>query len=575
MVFYLIIKFMLKSLSIKNFAIIENVEVNFSEGFNVITGETGSGKSILIDALLLLLGERASLDIIRQPANKAILEAIFEMENNLQIKEIFEENEIDFAEEIIIRREISAKGSRNFINDCSVSLNILKSIGNLLIDFHGQHDNQILLNSSQHIEILDLFGDYNKIIANYKQGYAELSATISQLQNLIKKEKDLKQNLKFLKLQFDEINKVNPFENEDEIIENELNIIENSELLHNLTDEIYENLYNSDSSVFNALANIYKPLNQLNEIDPSFANYLEELNSAITIVREIASFSKTYNDKIDFSPEKIEELRTRIFALNSLKKKYGTLDEIIKLKEKLSIELNSIENFDYEIEQLHKKINTQKNDLKIIAVELSELRKNKAKELSDEIKKHLMNLGINYPNFYANFSLKETGDNSLKQIEINNQKTEFGNDGIDNVEFYFSANQGESPKQLSLVASGGEISRLMLTLKTILADKTDFPTLIFDEIDTGISGRIAQKTGIAMKNLATNYQIIAITHLPQIAALANWNIVVNKIEQDGKTFANAKSLSQDEKLIEIAKMLSGELISDNAIESAKELINFI
>ncbi len=565
---------MLKFLSIKNFAIIENVEIDFSAGFNVITGETGSGKSILIDALLLLLGERASLDIIRPPASKAVLEASFETNNNEKIKEILDENEIEFFDEILIRREISAKGSRNFINDSAVSLNVLKNIGNMLIDFHGQHDNQILLNPEKHIELLDLFGSYDDITKDYKQVYSELNTTISQLQNLIKKEKELKQNLKFLKFQFDEIMKVNPIENEDELIENELNIIENSELLHNSTAEIYENLYNSDNSAFNLLANIQKSLGNLNEIDNSFSGYVEELKSAITVVKEIASFAKTYNDKIDFSPERIDELRNRIFLINTLKKKYGSIQEILALKSKLTIELDSIENFDYEIEQLNVKINQLKKELKIIALNLSNVRKEKAIILSEQIKKLLMNLGINYPNFYADFKFNEVNENSLKVIEIDGRKTEFASNGIDTVEFYFSANQGESPKPLSLVASGGEISRLMLSMKTILADKTDFPTLIFDEIDTGISGRIAQKTGIAMKNLAMNHQIIAITHLPQIAALGNLNIVVNKIEQAGKTYTNAKILTVDEKLMEIAKMLSGESISDSAVESAKELINF-
>ncbi len=564
---------MLKSLSIKNFAIIKSVEIDFSAGFNIITGETGSGKSIVIDALLLLLGERASVDVIRQDESKAVVEAVFDISKISEVKPILEDAGVEYFSELIIRREISARGSRNFLNDTPVQLNSLKQIGSFLIDFHGQHDNQILLNPIQHIELLDLFGDFAELKEKYNTEYRNLTSNINSLNNLVRKEKELKQNLKYVKIQLDEINKINPIENEDELIQNELKIIENSELLHNSTNEIYHILYGSDSSVFNSIANAQKILSNLKDVDSSFSTYYNEIKSAATIIKEISSYSKDYNNKIDFSPEKVEELRARAFQLNTLKKKYGTIDDIMKLKNSLQNELNSIENYDFEIETLNKNISEIKQNLIVIATQLSEIRKEKSVEMSNHICNLLTNLGINYPNFEVRFSRIIADSDNLKAVKMDNKLVEFGVNGIDEIEFYFSANQGEIARPLSQVASGGEISRLMLSMKTILATKTNFPTLVFDEIDTGISGRIAQKTGLAMKALSQSHQLISITHLPQIAALGDLNLVIEKKENEGKTYAIAKILNQEEKLNEIAKMLSGELITESSIDSARELIN--
>ncbi len=565
---------MLKSLSIKNYAIIKSVEIDFAEGFNIITGETGSGKSIIIDALLLLLGERASADIIRKNENKAIIEAVFNIQNIANIDEILDQAGIDIFPDLIIRREISHKGSRNFINDSPVSLNILKQIGYLLIDFHGQHDNQTLLNPLQHIELLDLFADYGDLLNSYKNQYDELNKTIKNLNNLIVREKELKHNLKYIKIQYDEIIKVNPVENEDITILNELKIIENSELLFNLTNEIYSILYQEDNSVFNSIAVAQKTLENLKEIDHSFSEYFKEIDSAATIIKEIASFSKDYNNRIEYSFEQVEILRNRIFELNVLMKKFGSLNEIIILKEKFESEISASENYEDEIEELLNLIGKIKATLKIDALKLSEFRKSTANKMSDRITDILNNLGINYPQFEVKIFKNIIKSENIKTFQNDIDIIEFENNGIDLVEFYFSANQGEETKPLSQVASGGEISRLMLSMKSILATKVKFPTLVFDEIDTGISGRIAQKTGLAMKKLADNHQIIAITHLPQIAALGSLNIVIEKIEEDGNTYTEAKVLNNTEKLEEIAKMLSGSTISESSIDSARELINY-
>lgn len=570
---------MLKTLNIKNFIIIKEEKLDFKDGLNIITGETGSGKSIIIDALSVALGMRAGADMVKKDEKKALIEATFYFKDTEieMINEFLSYNELDqFGNELIIRREISAKsGSRAFINDTPVTIQQIKEISSLLTHFHGQHDNRILLDNESHIDILDAVGDYQKEKNKYIEIYSELGSKINKLKQLKAKENELKQKIEFQKFQLDEIEKINPNENEDNDIENELNILENSEFLKNTTSDTFSKLYGEDNSIYNQLTEVEELLKQICRIDKSFENYLAELHSAIITIKEVAIYSNDYSEEIDFSSEKIEELRNRLVSINRLKKKYGTISQIIETKNNLSKDLSLAENFDKELEILEKEIHELEINLGEAAEKLSIKRRQHGKEFSSQINNTLLNLGINYPAFEVRSSFIETKNDSELKAKIKNKYYSAFNTGIDKLEFYVSTNKGELPAPIANVASGGEISRIMLAIKSIKPSREAsslLPTLIFDEIDSGISGRIARKVGLQLKELSNNYQLISITHLPQIASLGDINFSVSKEENNEGTISKVKIIEGNELIDEIAKMISGEEISESALKSAKDLI---
>lgn len=565
---------MLKSLEIKDYALIDHINVEFEKGLNIITGETGAGKSILIDAMSLLLGERASSDVVRKGAQKSFVEGIFDVENNKKVKSLLEDNEIEFQPELIIRREISLKGSnRCFVNDSPVSLNIVKELGDLLVDLHGQHEHQSLLRTETHIDFLDEFANNKNLLENYKNIYKELIEKQGELIELKSREQSLKEKKEIYVFQLKEIDNVNPLPDEDELIINELNILENSEKLMELTEDVYNKLYDNENSVIDLLGEVKHKLNQLASIDKSFLESEGECDSALSIIKELASSFRSYKSRLDINPKEIEEKRERLGAINLLKKKYGgSIKSIIEYKEKITKELDLAENFSSAIGNLENEI----KDLRISAGEaaekLSSTRKKQALKVESEVIKALSQLGILNAVFKVKIDQSEAGLNDGVFVLIRNKRYRSTENGIDGVEFFISTNAGEDPKPLTKVASGGEVSRIMLSLKTILAKSDKLPLLIFDEIDTGVSGRIAQKVGAALKDLSSFHQIISITHLPQIAGMADIHYAVEKKQIDDRTISSIKKLSEEERIIEVAKLLSGEELSKASIESAKQLM---
>ncbi len=566
---------MLKSLFIKNYALIENIEVEFENGLNIITGETGAGKSIIIGAMNLLLGERASSDIVRKGAKKAIVEGIFDVTNNKKIEKLFEKFDLDFEPELILRREVSLKStSRSFINDTPVQLSIIKEIGRLLVDLHGQHDHQTLLRTDFQLAMLDEFGNYEKLIEKYHSQRKRFLAKVGELKELKNKEQSLIEKKEFYSFQLEEIDKISPGENEDSELEEELNILENSEKLLNHTTQIYHQLYEAENSVFDSLVSVQHLLNELLGIDKSFTGRSQQLDEILASVNDLADYFRDYKDKLDVEPERINFIRERLGELNLLKKKYGkTIDKILEYRKVIEQELNLAENFTDKIASLETEIESLRRDLSGIATGISEKRKKIAEKLKKGVESELKNLGINDANFSVKFKTTEVTGNEENYVLVNDRKIKFGTTGIDEIEFYISTNIGEEPKPLAKVASGGEISRIMLALKSILAKNDKLPLLIFDEIDTGISGRIAQKVGRAMKNLASFHQIISITHLPQIAGLADCHFVVEKIKKDGRVISRLRRLSDDERVKEVAKLISGEEVTESSLKGARELMN--
>lgn len=581
---------MLSHLFIQNFALIEKIELDFTPGLNIITGETGAGKSVMVDALQLALGERASADLIRTGEHKAIIEAIFKIHTNHSIFELLKKEDLDTEDSLLIlRRELSDKGtSRSFINDTPVQLSFLKTIGDLLADFHGQHQHQLLLRKEFHIKILDNIADLNVKKKNYFHVFHQIQTSIEQLHRLLNKENEIKLKKEQYEFELSEIKKIAPKENEYDELEKQINIMQNYELLFNLSNELYNLLSEDDYSARARLLKSQKILEQISGIDNSFDIFLNECSSALISIDEISKFTFSYLQNISFNPEQIEAMRERLLLLKGLRKKYGTVEQAIERITFLEQELSLISNFDSEINKKVLEIQNLKIELGTHAAEISKIRKESAKKFEKAIEEYLIELGIAFPQFKVTINQEEISDNSkeknlsknsaiagnIHQLTATVSKQEFKAypDGIDLVEFFISTNKGEVPKPLVQVASGGEISRIMLALKNIIAKSDELDLLIFDEIDTGVSGRIATKVGQAMKNLTDHHQVIAITHLPQIAAFADSNIFVEKVEVNNNTFTRMKILEENEKIYEVARLLSGKNVTNSSVEAAKQLI---
>ncbi len=565
---------MIKSLLIQDYALIEKIEVDFKSGLNIITGETGAGKSILIDAMGLLLGERASSEVIRKGAEKSVVEGIFELDKNKRVKTLLSENELEELPELIIRREISSKGSnRCFVNDSPVALNIIKDLGDLLVDLHGQHEHQSLLRKETHINFLDGFGNNEELLRTYKWLYSSLNKMIAELKEIKDKDAAYRGKRDVLEFQMKEIDAVSPQLGEEENLQSELKILENSEKLLGLTNIIYERLYESENSVQDTLSKIKNDLTELAKIDPSFKESDSECETALTLINDISDDIRKYKAKIEIEPDQVEATRERLGAINLLKKKYGgSIESLLELRKKIGEEFKAADNYSESIQNLEKKIKAVRENASTAAEKLSKERIKISKNVKKGIELILAELGIPNARFEVRISQKELNENDGDSLRVNNKNYAYDSNGCDEVEFFISTNTGEDVKPLARVASGGEVSRIMLALKSVLAKSDKLPLLIFDEIDSGISGNIAQKVGQALKSLASFHQIIAITHLPQIAAFSDHHYAVEKKTVEDRVVSSIRKLDDRGKIIEVAKLLSGEKVTDASIKSAKELI---
>lgn len=564
---------MLKSLFIKNFALIEEIEIDFSSGLNILTGETGAGKSILIDAFMTALGERASSNYVKTGEKKAIVEASFDISALENVKNFLSEKEIECENEIILRRELSASGSsRCFINDSPNQLSVMKELGDLLVDFHGQYDHQLLLNSNYHIDILDSICDFEQDINKYLSLFNSLKENIAKLKALETESRESIIKMDNYTFEINELKKINPLPNEENDLEVKLKKIENSEFIASLSGEIYHNLYEKFPSLRDELINTRKNIEKLSEIIPEYEIYIQECNSAIITIEEIAKFSLNINESANYDPIETEALKERMYALSGLRKKYGSIEEALARKEFLNSEINKYSNFDEIILRLKKEINSQRIELGTFAEKLSGIRKEKAILFEDFIIEKLKYLGMENAKFKVVFS--QIAEDDLLSAVVEKRSFRAFKNGIDKAEFYVAINAGDSLKPLKDTASGGEISRIMLSVKSIAAKYKAMPMLVFDEIDSGISGKIAQKTGVIMKQLSENHQILAITHLPQIAALGNRHFFVSKTIINNKTNTSIRILDDTEKVNAVAQMISGESVTEAALKSAEELIAY-
>ncbi|MFO7890063.1 MAG: DNA repair protein RecN [bacterium] len=561
---------MLKNLYVKNFALIDELKVNFEKGLNILTGETGAGKSIIIGALGALLGDKVDKDFIRQGKSKAVVEGSFRVSDQL-INSIKNLN-VDFNDnELILRREIKKDTrSRTFANDSPISISVLQEIGDLLVDLHGQHAHQSLLHVKKHIDFLDDYGVSDNLIDAVNQSYNSLSNFKKQLKELTEQERQLKERKELLEFQVKEIEGVGPQLGEEEELEKQENILKNSEKIHELSNQLSEVLYEGDNSVYEKIAEAESQLSSLSSIGSDFNKWAESCNTAGVCIEEVVKSLQEFAEKIEFDPQVIEEIRERLGQFALLKKKYGTtIDEVLKFCKKAENDLKKIDSMESDIEQINQEIKNEKTRLAGLAAELSENRKSSAKELEEKTVKIFSELGLKGGVFKIEVMPQKDPEGD---ITIDDQKYKVTNRGIDRVEFFISLNPGEKPKPLAKIASGGEISRIMLALKNVLAETDNIPVLIFDEIDSGISGRVAGAVGNNLKEVARKHQIICITHLPLIASYGQTHFRVEKRAENNRTSTHIYSLSEEERVQELAKLIGGEMINETTLQNARDLL---
>jgi DNA repair protein RecN (Recombination protein N) len=561
---------MINSLYIKDFALIDELEVSFGEGLHVLTGQTGAGKSIIIGALNMVLGERADTDVIRRGADKAIAEAIISMGDDSPVHDILKQNEIDIRPELILRREIREAGSRAFINDTPVTIAILKQVGDFLVDLHGQHDHQMLLRDENHRGVIDDFDEMVQPLKNYRVAYQTMAELQKMLAMLQKRESELREKTDLFQFQVNELDEANLDPEEEEQLIAEMNLLDNAEDLDKKASAIVAIGSDDEINLIDLVNTIKINLEDIARIEPEFKSYLQEINTARISLQEMIQFTERYRNGIEHNPQRLEELRRRQSELNRLQKKYGRdIPELILYLNEIRNELNLAENFDIEISKLEKEIQNQSDVLKKCATDLHDKRIATGRRLSAEIVEALKNLDIPHGQFKVDVAWNFASNG---WIEAEGRPVECAEHGCDDVRFFISTNKGEEPKPLARIASGGEVSRVMLALKSIIAREQHLPVMIFDEIDTGISGHVSEKVGRMMRTLAEHCQIIAITHQPQIASQAHRHYRVEKGESAERTVTRIVPLSADEHIREVASLMSGEEITEAALNSARELV---
>jgi DNA repair protein RecN (Recombination protein N) len=561
---------MLKELNIKNFAIIDQLRVEFTPGLNIFTGETGAGKSIVVDALNLALGERASADLIRTGCQEAVVEAAFGMDGNgaAAIMALLADQGIaaEDGEDLIVRRVLASSGKNKvYINGSLANLATLSSLGAQLADIHGQHEHQSLLDRERQMDMLDSFGGLFGLREELTRSYRSLQDVRNELAGLEAGERDRAQREDLLRYQKTEIESAALKPGEDEALAQEQKILMHSEKLAGLSRAADEALYSSDGSVLAGLKKAMTSLREMNAIDNRLAPVLELCEAGRAQLEEAAHEVSSYAGRVEFDPGRLEQIGDRLDLIQKLKKKYGgALEEINAFGRNASAELERMEQSTEEIARLKSEILTIKSGLTASAQELTKKRSAAARELEKKVEEELGHLGMKKTIFSVKIT-QEPGDDTLDNHKL-------GPRGADRVEFLISPNPGEEPKPLAKIASGGELSRIMLALKTILVEGDSIPTLVFDEVDAGIGGAVAEEVGKKLRRVAETRQVFCITHLPQIASMATSHYGVEKLVKKDRTSTVVRLLVEKERVDEVARMLGGKTITEATINHAEEMI---
>ncbi len=544
---------MLLELLIKNLAIIDNLSITFKPGLNVLTGETGAGKSIIVDALSLALGERASAEILKEGAQEGSVQALFDIQD-IRLPEDFPASEDN---SLIVRRILSTSSKgRAYINDNIVNLSTLQALGSLLVDIHSQHEHQSLMNKEKQIEVLDSFGGLEGLREEYKKLFIETNNLKEEIRKIEENIKFKEQRIDLLRYQINEITQAQLKPDEEENLKQEFNILKNSHRLSEAVNLARDLLYEAEDSCLERITKLLQRLKDLSTIDPQLMETVELLSQARPLLEEASQGLRSLKEKYNIDPRRLDYLNERLDLIERLKKKYGaSIGEIQLHLDKARQELSSLEGSEDKLSFLKKELEEKKVTLLKLAEELSERRGKAALIIEEAMEKELKEVALEKAQFRVN----------LRRLN------EPAKNGIDDIEFEFSANPGEPPKPITKIASGGELSRLMLCLKVILAEVDRIPVLIFDEVDAGIGGVTADKVSQRLKELSRQRQVLCITHLPQIASRADHHIKVEKIQKKNSVEVRVKSLTDTERQEEIARMLSGK-ITDASLKHAKELL---
>ena len=550
---------MLLEISIKNFAIIESISLNFEKGMTVLTGETGAGKSIIIDAMNMMLGARATTEVIRHGAPKAEIEGLFSIESNRALEEIFDEQGLELSDEIIIRREILQNGrSISRVNGQMVNLSVLRTIGQQLVDIHGQHDQEELMRPHRHIQMLDEFGDtsFFELKEAYQMSFDNYRRMRKQVLDIKKNQQEHKARIEMLEFQMAEIEAANLKAGEDVTLNQERDRLLNHKHIADTLTNAYSML---DNEEFSSLANVRSAMNDmesLEEFDPEYREISGTLSESYYVLEDITKRLESIIDDLDFDGNRLMQVESRLDLIHTITRKYGgSVDDVLEYFAKITDEYNLLTGNNLSSEDMEIELKKLEKNLVDLAGQVAQARHKIAQDLEAEIKQELQDLYMEKAQFQVRFS-----------------QGKFGREGNESVEFYISTNPGEDFKPLVKVASGGELSRLMLAIKSAFSRKEGKTSIVFDEVDTGVSGRVAQAIAQKIHKIGQNGQVLAISHLPQVIAIADYQFFIEKISNEHSTVSTVRLLTVEERIEEVAKMLAGENVTEAALTQARELL---
>jgi len=563
---------MLLDLKINNFAIIEDLKISFKKGLNILSGETGAGKSILIDALSVILGGKASVNMIRSGSSKFSLEAVFDIKKQLELKEVLFESGLENEEDLLfIKRDFSLEGrGRSFINATQIPLGKLKEITDFLVEIHGQNEHQSISKVAKHRILLDRFAKNLELLAKLKEVYKKFQAIKKEQERREVNEEEINRKKEYNSFVVEEIEKANLSLQEEENLNQESIFLANKEKIFWEVNQSSQLLKNEEGLITN-LKRVEKKVSSIASFDKEVETFLEKIREALYLLEEVSSFFKGYEENINFSAERRDQVEERLALIASLKKKYGsTINDILNFQLKAAQELEEISGNKEELQKLKKEKETVLMKAEDLSLALSEQRLKAGLTLEKRVMEELQDLGMGGSLFKVEIQKK---NHPQGEIEKEGKKFLLSSSGLDQVEFFISTNKGEDLKQLRQIVSGGEMSRIMLALKNVLLASDWVESLIFDEVDAGIGGKVAEIVGKKLKRLAKDRQVMVITHLPQIAAMSDHHLYVKKTVVKDRTTTEVKNLSAEEKVKEIARMLAGEKITDLSLKHAQEMIS--
>ena len=550
---------MLLEISIKNFAIIESISLNFEKGMTVLTGETGAGKSIIIDAMNMMLGARATTEVIRHGAPKAEIEGLFSIESNRALEEIFDEQGLELSDEIIIRREILQNGrSISRVNGQMVNLSVLRTIGQQLVDIHGQHDQEELMRPHRHIQMLDEFGDtsFFELKEAYQASFDNYRRMRKQVLDIKKNQQEHKARIEMLEFQMAEIEAANLKAGEDIALNQERDKLLNHKHIADTLTNAYSML---DNEEFSSLANVRSAMNdmeRLEEFDPEYREISNSLSESYYVLEDITKRLESIIDDLDFDGNRLMQVESRLDLIHTITRKYGgSVDDVLEYFAKITDEYNLLTGNNLSSEDMEIELKKLEKNLVDLAGQVAQARHKIAQDLEAEIKQELQDLYMEKAQFQVRFS-----------------QGKFSREGNESVEFYISTNPGEDFKPLVKVVSGGELSRLMLAIKSAFSRKEGKTSIVFDEVDTGVSGRVAQAIAQKIHKIGQHGQVLAISHLPQVIAIADYQFFIEKISNEHSTVSTVRLLTVEERIEEVAKMLAGENVTEAALTQARELL---